>query len=91
MEAASIAYVASHFGTPLLVVKSITDIVDGERATGAPPHQPLRADTDRPSAGGLLGGYAQQPRKQLITALWAARHTRKQLSSVGRPPQAQAA
>ena len=35
MEAAAVAYVAALFGTPLLAVKAITDIVDGERATGA--------------------------------------------------------
>lgn len=33
MEAASLAYVASLFGTPLLAVKAVTDIVDGERST----------------------------------------------------------
>ena len=29
MEAAAVAYVAALFGTPLLAVKAITDIVDG--------------------------------------------------------------
>ena len=32
MEAASIAWAANLFGKPLLCVKAITDIVDGERA-----------------------------------------------------------
>ena len=34
MEAAAVAYVAGQFCCPLLVVKAITDIVDGDRPTG---------------------------------------------------------
>lgn len=33
MEAASIAWVCQQYGTPFFSVKSITDIVDGGRAT----------------------------------------------------------
>ena len=35
MEAAAIAYVASMFQTPVIAIKAITDIVDGEKPTGA--------------------------------------------------------
>ena len=34
MEANSIAWVASMFGTPLIALKAVTDIVDGDRPTG---------------------------------------------------------
>jgi 5'-methylthioadenosine nucleosidase len=35
MECAAIAYVAHLFKTPFLAVKAITDIVDGDRTSGA--------------------------------------------------------
>ena len=34
MEANAIAWVASMFGTPLMALKAVTDIVDGDRPTG---------------------------------------------------------
>ena len=34
MEANAIAWVASMFGTPLIALKAVTDIVDGDRPTG---------------------------------------------------------
>jgi hypothetical protein len=34
MEAAAIAYVAHLFGVPLLAVKAVTDIVDGDKVSG---------------------------------------------------------
>ncbi len=38
MEGAAIAYVAHLFGMPLLAVKAVTDIVDGDRVSGAHAH-----------------------------------------------------
>ena len=35
MEGAAIAQVAHMFGVPIIGIKSVTDIVDGDRPTGA--------------------------------------------------------
>lgn len=46
MEAAAIAEVAGHFGTPFFAVKSITDIVDGGQATAEEFSANLTAASD---------------------------------------------
>jgi len=75
MEGAAIAYTAQLMATPLIAIKSVTDIVDGEHPTRAcPPSRVLSLLLHSGQVGGLSTVYtlahcARTPNQRALCSL----------------------